>query len=62
MKKLVITRATVIENNMQVHTYKDLNETVSPDGLEAYKEEIKARYAEDVRNMDVDLVYKEIDA
>lgn len=59
--KYKITRATVIKENMPVETYDNLNDTISPDDIKAYKEKIKARYAEDVRRMDVDLVYKVVE-
>lgn len=46
---------------MPIETY-DVNDVIDADKLHAYKEKIMFRYAHDVCSMDVDLVYKEIDA
>lgn len=62
MRRLEITRATVIMDNMPIHTYENVCDRVAKEDLPAYKERIKERFAEDVSRMDVDLVYKEIDA
>lgn len=58
--KYKITRATVIKENMPVKTY-DVNDIIDADKLQAYKEKIMFRYAQDVRSMDVDLVYKSVE-
>lgn len=61
-KKCEITQATVVFENRPIHTYHNVCDMVAKEDLPAYKERIKARFAEDVSRMDVDLVYKEIDA
>lgn len=58
--KYKITRATIINENMPVETY-DVNDVIDADKLQAYKEKIMFRYAQDVRRMDVDLVYKVVE-
>ena len=60
-KQCEITRATVVFENRPIYTYHNVCDRVSEEDLQAYKEKIKARFAEDVSRMDVDLVYKEID-
>lgn len=59
--KLEITRATVVFDNIPIHTYENVCDRVDADELAAYKEKVKARFRNDVSRMDVDLVYKEID-
>lgn len=60
MKKYKITRATVVLDNMPAKNY-DVKEIIDKDGMDAYKESIKIRYARESGRMDVDVVYKEID-
>ena len=61
MKQFEITRATVVMDNMPVKTY-DVKDVIDKADMHAYKERIKTLYAQETGVMDVDLVYKEIDA
>lgn len=61
-KKCEITQATVVFENRPIHTYHNICDRVAEEDLQAYKERIKARFAADVSRMDVDLVYKKIEA